>query len=230
MANVKMDGHTITQLKLVGSDGSTVTKSVSAETNLQSKTVAPTSSEQTVTADSGYDGLSQVVVSATSSEGIVPTGTKEITENGTYDVSAYASAFVNVPTSGGVSNSEHYATGTIEFNGVNALDIDWNLPFTPRAVQIIKTDGIDYTANGCAGYCFSTFGENAFSHHPNAATLKDKCSYHGCLETHSDWATYLGISGTNTITTSVTAEKGSFSPRSAAYPWQAGTYKWEAWA
>lgn len=39
-------------------------------------------------------------IDAISSGGITPTGTKEITENGTYDVAQYASAEVSVPTSG----------------------------------------------------------------------------------------------------------------------------------
>lgn len=40
-------------------------------------------------------------IESISGGGITPTGTKSITENGTYDVSTFASAEVNVPTGGG---------------------------------------------------------------------------------------------------------------------------------
>ena len=73
--------------------------------NYQSKTVTPTTSAQTVTADSGYDALKRVTVEAIPGEYIIPTGNIAITSNtGTgqsLDVSQYATATVNVPTSGG---------------------------------------------------------------------------------------------------------------------------------
>ena len=68
---------------------------------LQNKSVTPTKSEQSVTADNGYDGLGEVTVKAIPAQYISPTGTKTITENGTHDVKAYASVNVNVPNSGG---------------------------------------------------------------------------------------------------------------------------------
>ena len=63
---------------------------------LQDKTVTPTTSKQTVNADSGYDGLDTVTVNAIPSSYIQPSGTKTITTNGTHDVKSYASATVNV--------------------------------------------------------------------------------------------------------------------------------------
>lgn len=67
----------------------------------QSKTATPTESQQTVSPDSGYDGLSSVTVGAIPNEYIVPSGTKSITANGTgIDVASYASVDVAVPSAG----------------------------------------------------------------------------------------------------------------------------------
>lgn len=65
--------------------------------SLQSKSVTPTKSSQTIVADIDYDGISQVTVNPIPSEYIVPSGTLTITENGTNDVTGYASVNVNVP-------------------------------------------------------------------------------------------------------------------------------------
>ena len=70
--------------------------------SLQTKSVSyiPTTNAQTatVTADTGYDGLEQVNVSveAIPSEYIVPSGVLSVTENGTYNVEAFARAEVMI--------------------------------------------------------------------------------------------------------------------------------------
>lgn len=74
----------------------------------QVKTVTPTTSTQNVYPDSGYDALEEVIVNAIPSQYIVPTGNIAITSNttgsNTLDVSQYATATVNVPTSGSSMN------------------------------------------------------------------------------------------------------------------------------
>lgn len=70
-------------------------------TTQAAKTVTPTKAEQTAVA-SGVYTTGAVKVGAIPAQYIVPTGSKDITENGTnIDVSAYSTVNVNVPTSGG---------------------------------------------------------------------------------------------------------------------------------
>ena len=65
--------------------------------SMQTKTATPTTSQQTVTPDSGYDGLSQVTVNPIPSQYVVPSGNKAITQNGNnIDVAEYATVSVNV--------------------------------------------------------------------------------------------------------------------------------------
>lgn len=88
---------------------------------LQEKSVTPTQSVQSVTADNGYDGLKKVTVDAIPSSYIVPSGTKAITQNGTHDVKQYASVNVNVPASGG-SIDTCTLTVTLANNGMSAIN------------------------------------------------------------------------------------------------------------
>jgi len=108
-------------LKVTG----TATTSTSSPT-LQTKTVSPSTSQQTITADDGYDGLSSVTINAISTQtksatpttsqqtisadsgkyltsvtvGAIQTETKSITDNGTYTPTSgkyFSSVTVNVP-------------------------------------------------------------------------------------------------------------------------------------
>lgn len=83
--------------------------------------------------------------------GITPTGTKQITENGTFDVTQFASAEVNVPAGGGVN----IETADVTFDNVRAAGFNLqlssdaynadNLIITSAVIQSGKyVDGVLY--------------------------------------------------------------------------------------
>lgn len=82
----------------------------------------------TYTAPDGVDGYSPVTVNVPIPDGyIVPSGTLEVTENGTKDVTAYASVSVNVPTGGGGGGDSDLPAGYrradyIQFAGKQIVD------------------------------------------------------------------------------------------------------------
>lgn len=102
------------------------------EIRLQQKSVTPTTSIQIIKADSSYNGLSSVSVGAVTSaidsdiksenikkgvsilgvngtleEGIIPSGKIQISANGTYDVTNFASAVINVANGGGSTSGKY---------------------------------------------------------------------------------------------------------------------------
>ena len=142
-----------------GYDGlSKVTVNVSSEApTLQEKTVTPTKAVQEVKADEGNDGLSKVTVNPIPDEYIIPSGTEEITANGTYDVTDKASVEVAVP-----SEEPNLISKTITENGTykaseevgdeDELQGTWVLP--------------NYWAHDIAGYSFNvsfTSGGNNYN-------------------------------------------------------------------
>ena len=113
---------------------SSVTVNVPSGGSMQTKTVTPTTSQQTVSPDSGYDGLSSVTVGAIPSEYIVPSGSETKTANGTYDVTALAQLVVNV------ASPVKTATGTFTGNGTRTIDIS-SVTFEPDLVYFTSDPG-----------------------------------------------------------------------------------------
>ena len=132
---------------------------------LQEKTVTPTKSQQGVIPDSGYDGLSQVIVDAIPAEYIVPSGSVDIASNGEYDVREAESVNVNVPApepslqSKTVSPATTAQTVTPD-NGYDGLE-QVTVNAMPTATQAtpsitVSADGkITATATQSAGYVAS---------------------------------------------------------------------------
>lgn len=82
----------------------------------------------TYTAPDGVNGYSPVTVNVLIPDGYIqPSGTKEIVENGTHDVTAYASVNVNVPTGGGGGSDfpdGYRRADYIKFTGAQIVDTE----------------------------------------------------------------------------------------------------------
>ena len=79
------------------------------------KAVIPTNQFQIVKPDAGYDGLKAVTVAPIPNEYIMPEGTLEISENGEYDVTAFANVDVDVEPNLGEITANITASGTYEY-------------------------------------------------------------------------------------------------------------------
>lgn len=73
---------------------------------IQSKTITPTKQTQTILPDENIYALSEVTVNPIPNNYIEPQGQKEITDNGTYDVTNFASANVEIEI-GKLTNEEY---------------------------------------------------------------------------------------------------------------------------
>ena len=146
--------------------------------------VTPTTSAQTITAPSGTDGYSPVNVSAVTSsidanivagnikkdvqilgvtgsyEGINPTGTKSITANGVYDVTNYASADVQVPTTA----PDYY----LLFSKIGGS--------LERTNQLVNLNGITTIGNSGLRYLYTGYNINTNIDMSNITTI----SANGC--------------------------------------------------
>lgn len=153
------------------------------EVNLQTKTITPTSSVQTVNPDTGYDGFSQVIVNA--GGGGSPTlTTKTITVNGTYNASSdnadgYSSVTVNVPTGSTINNqnksvtpteSQQSITADSGYTGLGTVTVN-GIPFDYVGSGIDQLDSSDLTVSEATVTVPAGYYENGASKSVATMTL-----------------------------------------------------------
>lgn len=120
---------------------------------LQTKYSIPTKQQQTITYDSSFDGIKEVIVEPIPEQYIVPTGTKKIYDNGVADVSAFKN--VNVDVKAGMGGGEYNVyqiendDGTVNINITDADIIavsKQSKTVTPTEQQqtVRRDDGYDF--------------------------------------------------------------------------------------
>ena len=138
---------------------------------LQSKTATPTELQQTITPDSGYDGLSSVTVNPIPSEYIVPSGNKAITQNGNnIDVAEYATVSVNVSGSSmnvqtaqsttRVANTAYTKAASLTCSVSGTYDVYWDCFRSTTSGTSGSKLYIGGTASGSANTTFSNHAQN----------------------------------------------------------------------
>lgn len=128
-----------------------LTYAYDADGSYQSKVVTPTTAQQVVQADSGYDALKKVTVNPIPSEYIVPSGNLPITSNGNnINVAQYETVSVNVPTGGGSVNVD---TKTITNSSASNTSISFTgLSGEPKAFFVRCTAQLTRSSNSSYYY------------------------------------------------------------------------------
>ena len=99
---------------------------------LDTATVTPAKGQQVIQPSNNKIGFSSVTVEAIPDDYVILSGTQQITENGTYDVSGKANAVVNVPT----AKPEQTKTVEITSNGTTKITADSGKVLTEVTVTV----------------------------------------------------------------------------------------------
>lgn len=132
------------------------------EFKTQEKSITPTKDAQSVVPDAGYDGLTKVNVGAIPAEYIIPSGTVNITENGTHNVKEAESVNVNVPApefktqekTVTPTTSKQTVTSDASYDGLSKVTVN-AMPTATQAtpsIEVSDTGLITAKATQSAGY------------------------------------------------------------------------------
>ena len=136
---------------------STVTGTYQPSPTISALTVTPTETQQTFNA-AAVDGYKPVTISAIPSAYIIPSGTSNITSNGTYDIASYQSVSVSVAGSGGGEKIISYIERKNYLDFTSELSAAENIGRYAFAEYVFFSDNtyIDLpNANTIGSYAFS---------------------------------------------------------------------------
>ena len=176
---------------------------------LQAKSVTPTQSAQTVSPDTGYTGLSSVSVSAIPSEYVIPSGTVNITSNGTHSVSEYASASVAVEPalqskSATPTESAQTITPDSGYDGLSSVSVG-AISSSYVGSGITRRSSSDLTASGATVTAPAGYYASAASKAVSSGSATAPASISGTSAAVSTGTNTLTLTKTVSVTPSVSA-------------------------
>lgn len=132
-------------------------------TRKSAQTYTPGTTDQTIAKDQYLTGVQ--TIKAIPPQYIIPSGTKNITENGTTDVTQYATVNVNVPTGGGGSSPQVY-NGSFTANAKGEATVSCG--FSPDVLIVRNMNGLFTDNGGITGVVSNAcvvFDENSGTEH-----------------------------------------------------------------